>query len=652
MSARNLILGKIIDYCKSVKWEYKKSGNTIMLKCPFCEGDEDKLTVNVIPNTYKMRCFTCKKTFTLLEAVPIIEEENFDNDDAVLQFIKNKLGLKVETKKDEQDLDTILSFYEANKFSLVPVAHNKKNPIEVAWTDKIHKDKVEWKSWLDSGLNIGIRCGEVSGITVIDIDTKEVAEEIKKYFEITLQQITKKGYHLFFKYEESLPKTRIDEYKMDIENSGGQVVAVPSTVEGIGREINLKEIVTMPKELLELLQSKVTVPRKTNSEKIRENIKAEDFKIDQKDLQLKNNNLEGRCNSSFIQLGGVLRKGLNIVQTEYALQVLNQSLLQNPMERKSITAMVNSLDRYVEHDLAEMAHEILEHIKEVEVITKSDLELAINGGFTKGEAKKRFTKTLKYLEREEKIIVRGKKVELVADLEWKKELINIGVPINFKVPYINDYAHFNWQDMVVIGAKTGWGKTHIAMNILKRLIDQGEHPYYIYSESGGRFAKIALKLGINPDQFTHAFLGDPKKFRLPKTMKRPIIIYDWFRPTDFARTDELFEKLLEKVKRVDGFIMVFMQLKVNNDFFAPNMLEQFPAFVCKYLYEDEKGELTKFDITKIREGKMRGRKWQIACRYDWDSKRVELVEELGEKEKKNGASTMQMSSQKEFKRLV
>ncbi|KKM77358.1 hypothetical protein LCGC14_1370820, partial [marine sediment metagenome] len=249
--------------------------------------------------------------------------------------------------------------------------------------------------------------------------------------------------------------------------------------------------------------------------------------------------------------------------------------------------------------------------------------------------KKRFNKTLEYLVKEDKILLKGKKVELVKDLEWNSELFNLGVPINFKMPYFGDYAYFNWQDIVVIASKTGYGKTHLAMNIVQRLVKQGIKPYYIYSETGGRFAKNALKLGMTPNQFLHAALHDPRKFRLPKDMKRPVIIYDWFRPHDWAKTDEIFERLLEKVKKVDGFMILFMQLKHDNTYFAINMLEQFPSWVCKYLYEDDtNGIYTKFKVTKIREAKMQGNFRDIPCVYDWETKQVKLINELSEEQVK------------------
>ena len=37
---KEIILSKIYEYCKKVDHPVKKSGNVVMLHCPFCDGDE------------------------------------------------------------------------------------------------------------------------------------------------------------------------------------------------------------------------------------------------------------------------------------------------------------------------------------------------------------------------------------------------------------------------------------------------------------------------------------------------------------------------------------------------------------------------------------------------------------------------------------
>lgn len=451
---KNLILSKTPEYLKLKGIKTQKIGKMITFDCMWCGK-----TANSIPGSINLNCLNCKIRFTLIDIVKKLEKKE-GSDDEIIEYLKEQLKIDgVITKKAKIKTKELLDFYEEMGFDLVPVAKGEKFPIEKAWTSKTHKNKDEWDQWLNNSLNLGMKCGVNSNTTVVDIDTKEIPEELKKLLGDTLIQKTPHGWQYFYKFEKELPKTRIDEYKLDLENSGGQVVIEPSITDNQHRNfLELKHPTTMPEELKKFLLEKITVPRKTNSEKIKEDIATGDFKINPSDFLLKNNNLEGCCNSSFIKLGGILRKNLNLKQTTFVLQLLNRHLLENPMEDRTIGAMVQELDNYMAFDEQELAHEILEHVKEVKEITKSDLELSIAGEWTKGEIKKRFNKTIQYLIREEKITQRGKKIKIVEDLDWKDTLIDIGSPVNFKVPYLNDYAYFCAGDIVILGSKFGYGK--------------------------------------------------------------------------------------------------------------------------------------------------------------------------------------------------
>ena len=631
---KELILNKILDYLKLVKWEFRKAGKVTMIKCVYCK--KDPMSANVIPNTSIIKCFPCKKDFNLIDIVRQLEPDKKDlKEEDILQYLKEGLKVDVTTEKEENDLDELLSRYEELGFDCVPIANHAKNPIEKEWQLKSHKSKEEWESWLASGLNFGVKSGELSNLTIIDIDQLEVPEELKPLLGDTLIQKTPHGWQYYYKFESDIPKTRIEKYKIDIENTGGQCVIQPSITDNQKRHfLDLNKVpIKMPDELKKILLSKATVPRKTQSERIRENIETGNFKIKPEDFKLINNNLEGICNSSFVSLGGILRQELNTHQTEFVLQTFNRHLLENPMDDKAIRGMCRELDNYIVFDEQELAHEILEYLKDVKASTKSDLELAISGNWTKGETKKRLNKTLQYLIKEDKITQRGKKIEIVEEMEWKDTVVDVGVPVDFKVPYFHNYAHFNKGDIIIIGSQNKYGKTTLAVNIIKRLVDQGIKPYYIYSESGGRWAKVGLKLGLKDKDFYRANCVDPDKVKLKEGS---VTIFDWVRPNKqegFARTDILFGNLTEQVEKVQGFLICFVQLKKNDTFFAENQIGQYPAFLSRYLYEDpNNGTYTYFQVDDVREPKIRAKHFPIPSIYDWDSKQVKLVEELSKEE--------------------
>ncbi len=956
---KQIILSKtnLLKYLKLRKIPYAGRGIIIRLMCPICKKTKD--CANTIPNTAKINCHFCKKQYTFLEIAKATEEKFPGDEESQIQYLKELLDVKVMTKQDETNIEKYLDFYVENGFDLVPIAKDDKRPIEKDWTNKEHKDKEEWQRWIADGLNIGIKTGTRSNITIIDIDQKPIPEEVKKLMGKTLMQESTNGYHLFYKYDKDLPKTRIDELKTDIENSGGQVVIFPSSIKGISRKLDLQKVLEMPKEFKKYLQAKITVPRKTHSELIREEIETEEFKINPKDLELKNNNLEGSCNSSFIKLGGILRKKLNIDQTGYVLHTLNKHLLETPMQPKSINAMIRELDKYLVFDEKELAHKILEYLNKVEEAQRTEIAMAIVGT-NRGEEKKRVDLALAYLVKEGFILKRYRSYSIIKKAEWREALIDTGKPISFNMPYFYDVASFNYGDLVLIGSKNKKGKcfakgtgilmadgsikkveniipkdkvmgidstprtvldiaggkemmykimpnrgesfivnashilslkevgtgktinisvldflqkdktfqrthylyrvpvefkekyipvdpyylglwlgdgdktnvrittkdieivgyledyahhcgqqlsiysypnrcpsyaitagqrggsvitadslhsrlktlgvlnnkhipfeyktncrrhrlellaglidsdgyltekktgyeicntnkklakdivylarslgffsyirnkkaiaknwnystiayrisilgnviqipvkiqrkkalprksdrnplvtkftikklkkdnyygftidgdhlhlidsfivnhnTHISMNIVKKLVEQGIQPYYISLETGSRFAKIALQLGLKEGDFKWSECCDPTQIELEKD---GVTIIDWLMIPDKSKTDLVFKHFIEQLYKTKGVLIVFMQLKEDNGWFAPNMVKQFPALATKYIYDnDGDGEYGKFQIEVIREAKLRIKSYEIPCKYNWETKELDMI---------------------------
>ena len=622
---KDIILSKIKEYIL-LKVKHKKSGKMITFTCPFCKKEGE--TAMLIPNTSKANCVPCQKHFDLVDVVRGTEGEHKEStEEEILNYLKKLLNVDVTTKSDENKLDKLLDFYVSQNFDMVPIVKNKKNPIEKAWTTKNHKEKGEWLQWITNGLNMGVKTGGISNITVIDVDQAEIPKELEPYLKDTLHQKTNKGHHFFFKYTTELSKTRIDEYKIDIENDGGQVVINPSTIDGKVREINCKPIIAMPKELIAIFKKKTTVPLRTNSERIVEDIDKEIYKK----VLIKEG--EGR-NDLFVRFGGILRKQLSTPQVEYSLLTLNKMICYPELSYKEISAMAKSLERYCQFDDADLAHKIIKYLELSEEASKAEIEIAVFGKRGIGEIRQRIDRLLVYLIKEEKIMKKsnGKAYKLVKSMDWKDTLIQMSTPIDFEVPYIDDYARFNWGDFIVIGSQNKYGKTTLAMNIVKKFVDQGIKPYYIYSETGGRFGKTALKLGMKDGDFWHIFCGNPDEIMIEKNS---VVIFDWVRPTDgFNKTDELYDKMVQKLQKTQAFMLCFAQLKKNNPengWFAPNMITQYPALACKYMYEEgSDGTNTFFDITEVRDPKQRGKTFTQSCLYHWDTKVVEKLEHSGE----------------------
>ena len=94
--------------------------------------------------------------------------------------------------------------YQSKNFSIIPVQKNKKPYIK--WEEyqkrKSTKDEVNewWSKWPDA--MIGIITGNLNNIFVIDVDSKQGAENLSNYIPESLITPTSKtprgGQHLYF----------------------------------------------------------------------------------------------------------------------------------------------------------------------------------------------------------------------------------------------------------------------------------------------------------------------------------------------------------------------------------------------------------------------------------------------------------------------
>ena len=90
----------------------------------------------------------------------------------------------------------------------------------------------EW--WTrNPGCNIGIACGSVSGITVIDVDGPQGIASSKQVKGVPSTRIIKtpRGFHLYFRHNQGFHTGANFLPGLDVRNDGGYVVAPPSVVD-------------------------------------------------------------------------------------------------------------------------------------------------------------------------------------------------------------------------------------------------------------------------------------------------------------------------------------------------------------------------------------------------------------------------------------
>ena len=118
-------------------------------------------------------------------------------------------------------------------FSVIPIELNSKKPV-IKWEgfQKRKPTEEELKKWfIENEYNIGIVTGSISGIAVVDLDSKEAIEFSKKNnFPKTPYVKTGKGFHLYFKYQNGVRnfQKRPDLKDIDLRADGGYVLAPPS----------------------------------------------------------------------------------------------------------------------------------------------------------------------------------------------------------------------------------------------------------------------------------------------------------------------------------------------------------------------------------------------------------------------------------------
>ena len=150
-------------------------GQETCCSCPICGIFGGRI---LIRGDYEFVCVgNCKLIGNIFSLVRKLEKDKIEfSNKEIANYLIKKLKIKITF---ERDIVKILDYYESLNFDLVPVARNEKTPIEIDWVNKNHKDKKEWKEWLDRSINIGLKTGKVSNITVIDIDKHNVC---KKFF--------------------------------------------------------------------------------------------------------------------------------------------------------------------------------------------------------------------------------------------------------------------------------------------------------------------------------------------------------------------------------------------------------------------------------------------------------------------------------------
>src|SRR6266540_1616761 len=132
-----------------------------------------------------------------------------------------------------------IQYVEKYRFSVIPVHAGDKRPAVVEWETFQHRRPTleELGAWFNGRThhNIGIVCGAISGIVVIDVDGEKGEESIlSRPMPSHLVMVkTPHGRHLYFRHPGVPVPPRVGVLPgVDIRGDGSYVVAPPSKIDG------------------------------------------------------------------------------------------------------------------------------------------------------------------------------------------------------------------------------------------------------------------------------------------------------------------------------------------------------------------------------------------------------------------------------------
>jgi hypothetical protein len=339
--------------------------------------------------------------------------------------------------------------------------------------------------------------------------------------------------------------------------------------------------------------------------------------------------LSGHRNDTFVKTLGIFRKWMPSTTAYKVMDFLSNNWIDKPIPKKELNAMMVQIKKYDTFDKKDLAKEILEHLQLESVRLANILDLTKSLGYER----KDIEHALDYLVKEQKVIRIGKHFKALNKIEWDTDFIGLSKPLGVEVPYFEKYVNFENSSMCIIGARTGHGKTHLSMNIIKEFVDKGVQPYYICTEAGSKFSIIGASLGLKEGDYKFKVVPDATCVELEDNA---INIIDWIKPpnSDYSKMDTIMENLNRQLIKHGGLVVAMVQIRKDGTFFAPDLLDFYAALVAIYNWSvkrnDKNGECiydsenTYFQTSKIRDSKIGLQYLKIPTHFNKETKKITL----------------------------
>jgi hypothetical protein len=617
------IYDRILDYLKknNPQIEIKSYKGEFTIACPYPHKNKSAPTATIIhyeADKPKFHCPVCGKKQNIFDLVRGLEPDKNNWSDAQISEYLDKLL--------EANLYPELDNYKERNWTLTYVGRNSNEPIERDRNLKTHYDKIEWIRWLNAGYNIALVTGKVSQATAIDIDVNKLhlvkpedmslREEIIKMLDAqnTLAAISAhKGTHYVFQYEsEFASPVNLGGLQLDIRNDNFTLVIQPSKIDGA--QYTWKDINAPIQKMSPELKAKLLSLKKVDEG--RNSINLDSLPIEDGMRQVHEG--QGR-NSLLVSLGGVVSKIIpEMDKCAQILYLISKTFFVPPTPKPEIIEMVKKLTDYRKDDNETQEQAVWDYCKQMETdLHPADVARAVfNNDLSKKDVV--YTYFSKWV-MEGKLTREGRgryKVRQV--IAWTDKPPDNISELPYKIPYFQNVAYFQEGDIFIIGAYMNQGKTTLALNLLKGFVDQGIKPYYLYTEAGSRFDKTSAVLGIK-GKFWRYCHPDPTTIELEADA---VTIIDWLFIGDKSKTDSFLGELNKQMQKKKGLLIIMAQIRQDNTWFAPDLINQFPTYAGRYIRDSADGKDNHFDFDKIKEPKGNFQTRRINFVYDYPTKLI------------------------------
>lgn len=478
-------------------------------------------------------------------------------------------------------------WYRRKGFSVIPCQKNKKPYIkwEPYQLQKPTEDEIRewWGKWPNA--NIGLPCGPVSGVDVLDVDTEEAYQNLTEFFLSDTFQTpiakTPKGRHLYFKHRPGLSNAVRVVAGTDLRTLGGYVIAPPSQNGGgvpyywlEGLKISKVEFAEWPADLFATLQQGGAVV-KYNHEKNDLLISSRLPLVPSRSISFAEG---GRDDSLFHLIWGLKKSGMPIPEIEtYARFFASNCIPPFPTDEIDI-----KLKSAIERD--DGKHGGI--IKAVECYIDEDDTgcfsvkdcyenlLNRNSGLVERETVR---KTLaRFAKEKSKIVADQNRRGWYRKVRQEREEINFADTtthyLNLTLPFhLEEQVRIAPGNIIIIAGVTNMGKTVIALDMIMRNMDHFDIHYFNDEMEGGELgSRLALFEGVEGG----AKAWKMHSWRLPDFDEIPDVIVpgngvinfiDYLDPP--ADKPYIIKDMMKKIhKRLDGALAVIcLQLKPGSE---------------------------------------------------------------------------------------